>query len=912
MSGPFLWARFVQITRHGYYTVKGPDGEFLRREDGRTLRVTSRDECYEWITEDGRAGLFRIECPDRSVRVIGSVADPGSGDTTAPTVPTGVQATAVNKNRVDVSWNASTDDVGVAGYQVFRDGSPLDTVNHPTTSYTDNTVQPSTQYGYSIAAYDGSGNTSSQSGSESVTTPANSAPTWDSVPDQDLIVGNSLSLNLGDYADDSDTDPLTYTVESGTLPTGVTLSGSTISGTPTTAGESSAVTIRADDGNDTSDAVINFATYDADVTAPPVPTGVEVTSFTANTVTVGCDASVDAAGSADEYVSGTVSYRFYRDSAPIATQSSRVYQHTGLSDETSYSFTVSAIDANGNESAESSAVVQVTAAAGAEVFDYRRWGVPYLTDTLPSGLMPTLPTPDSQAGWPYDPLTRVAPTPEEHWPDPDVAVTGSYYIDNTHPSSTDSGNPYGTRNTPRNSIPDDNTTMPEGAVIYMVGGGSWYPLSNDRVNWTFEGTAENPCWLLGSGAPTITRPQNDDRCSVITSGTHYIARDIRLEIESSENQVQFIIGAIIGGTPSQYVCFENIYATNNAATAANGIGCIAINGSSSERTQFVVVYNCTVYEMGAYAVNPNQLDSHCVRPIYFSDYIWIIDCNLSRSGADSIQCGNSNNSNPNPADVCHYIWIAGCTMTENFENSLDTKNCYHVVLAKNDIYNFHNANFGANNTAILINNEEGPFASYKWINANRVWDFGGPGVRDSGDHDGELNYIFNNLFYDSDGVGASKSNGGIDTQSWVCHNTFYNITGDVIDGNQGGSNVEHRVRKNIFHSCGDAESGSFDVREFADNIWFNCGTIEASFTTVSGTITDDPLLNEPDTVDRSVADMRLQSSSSPAYQAATQESFWDDFETYYGMNIRYDFGGTARAASGGGNHSIGAYEETVS
>jgi len=59
----------MKITRKGYYTITGPDGDLLWRDD-KLLRVTSRDEAYEQITEDGRGGTFTIKCPDREVDVV--------------------------------------------------------------------------------------------------------------------------------------------------------------------------------------------------------------------------------------------------------------------------------------------------------------------------------------------------------------------------------------------------------------------------------------------------------------------------------------------------------------------------------------------------------------------------------------------------------------------------------------------------------------------------------------------------------------------------------------------------------------------------------------------------------------------------------------------------------------------------
>lgn len=292
------------------------------------------------------------------MRVYGSVA--ATGDTQAPTVPGGLTASAVSKSQVNLSWTASTDNVGVSGYQIFRDGSPLTTVAAPTTSYSDTTVSPSTLYTYSVAAYDAAGNTSAQSGNASVTTPANAAPTWSTIPDQTLIVGNAFNLNLATYASDADSDTLAYSLVSGTLPSGTSLSGSIISGTPTTPGESSTITVRVTDGLANADTSFATATYDADVTAPPVPSGLSASAISASEVDLSWNASTDAAGSANEYVSGTALYKLYRDSGLVVTQAGISYSDAGLTPSTSYSYQVSAVDAAGNESLKSATISATT------------------------------------------------------------------------------------------------------------------------------------------------------------------------------------------------------------------------------------------------------------------------------------------------------------------------------------------------------------------------------------------------------------------------------------------------------------------------------------------------------------------------------------------------------------------------
>jgi YD repeat-containing protein len=95
-------------------------------------------------------------------------------DTTPPSVPAGLSASAVSWSTVSLSWSASTDNVGVAGYKVYRNGSQIGTTASP--SYTDRTTSPSAGYSYTVSAYDGAGNTSAQSDAAAVTTPAEPAP----------------------------------------------------------------------------------------------------------------------------------------------------------------------------------------------------------------------------------------------------------------------------------------------------------------------------------------------------------------------------------------------------------------------------------------------------------------------------------------------------------------------------------------------------------------------------------------------------------------------------------------------------------------------------------------------------------------------------------------------------------------
>ncbi|HEU0193893.1 MAG TPA: alkaline phosphatase family protein, partial [Gaiellales bacterium] len=96
-----------------------------------------------------------------------------TGDQTAPSVPMGVTASANSSTSATVSWTASTDNVGVTGYDIMRDGNRVMTVGGSVTSWTDNGLSPQTTYGYTVDAFDAAGNTSGASSpAASVTTPA--------------------------------------------------------------------------------------------------------------------------------------------------------------------------------------------------------------------------------------------------------------------------------------------------------------------------------------------------------------------------------------------------------------------------------------------------------------------------------------------------------------------------------------------------------------------------------------------------------------------------------------------------------------------------------------------------------------------------------------------------------------------
>jgi chitodextrinase len=94
---------------------------------------------------------------------------PPPPDTTAPTTPTGLTGTPADTS-VALSWTASTDNVGVAHYNVYRNGTQIAGAAPTGTTYTDTGLTPGTAYSYTVSASDAAGNTSGQSAAFATTT----------------------------------------------------------------------------------------------------------------------------------------------------------------------------------------------------------------------------------------------------------------------------------------------------------------------------------------------------------------------------------------------------------------------------------------------------------------------------------------------------------------------------------------------------------------------------------------------------------------------------------------------------------------------------------------------------------------------------------------------------------------------
>jgi cellulose 1,4-beta-cellobiosidase len=238
---------------------------------------TSSGVCLDWNSASVANGSHSVIA--KAYDAAGNIASSSvsftvqNGDTTAPTTPTNVKATAVSATQVSVSWTASTDNVGVTGYCVTRNGVCLGCPVTSLSTYSDTTVLPSTAYSYTVTARDTAGNFSAASTAAAVTTPAAPDTTAPSVPiNLSAVAASASQINLSWTASTDNTGVAGYDVYRGSTKI-ATVTSTSFGDSNLSAATAYSYSVVAKDAAGNASAHSAAASATTQASPPPVTTG---------------------------------------------------------------------------------------------------------------------------------------------------------------------------------------------------------------------------------------------------------------------------------------------------------------------------------------------------------------------------------------------------------------------------------------------------------------------------------------------------------------------------------------------------------------------------------------------------------------------------------------------------------------
>jgi hypothetical protein len=465
----------------------------------------------------------------------------------------------------------------------------------------------------------------------------------------------------------------------------------------------------------------------------------------------------------------------------------------------------------------------------------------------------------------------------------------THYVDNTHPSATDSSNPNGTPARPRLTVP---TSLAAGSVVEVRGG----PY-NATATWTLSGTQAAPVFVKGVGAPRFAgSPPISSSDELKLQGAHFIVEGIKLDGAHVR-----MIGATRG-------VFRRNEVTNYSPTSNSS--CVQPGGTET------VVYANHIHHNGD-PLSTAEIDIHGVAPKEGTSRVWIVDNHIHDNGGDAIQVGSSTAGEP----WARYVFIGRNELHDDRENAVDVKQSRDVVVSQNRIYGYVPPPDGSDDgTAIVVHDNP----DRVWILANQVSDSTN-GIRCSGAQDGY--YVIGNVVwnirhlpgddYDPDSTGGVQAIRAYNTPSFFAlNNTVFGsdagisypsgsqgeIVNNVVAGlvqpshhvAVGSSAAGNILKNNVFDATARIRFGSGTVR--------NCAQTQAAFPSqVQGCINADPRLVDPAGQDFHLDD------GSPAIDTGAPHPAYARFQTLYGVAIARDADGNPRPQ--GAAWDIGAYEK---
>lgn len=300
----------------------------------------------------------------------------------------------------------------------------------------------------------------------------------------------------------------------------------------------------------------------------------------------------------------------------------------------------------------------------------------------------------------------------------------TYYVDNTHPSATDTNNPKGSPTKPRLSIPSQ---LVAGDVVQIYGGP--YKSSRDRFYFYGQGTSDKPIFITGAaGLSKVVLKQK----AHFPDAQWIIFENFKIETTSGGVELRPMV------EPTQ---IHHVSIRNCEIAGDGGFKSFEQFSAGAQRDLFpkssishIVFYRNISHDAGSYQ-SASEDDTSCFSIQHNCHYIWIIDNTGYKSGGDGVILAH------NAAFTTDHIYIGRNTFYQNRENGIDLKQANDVIASQNVIFGHRPTGSSSEGGAIVVH-----------YDTNRVW-------------------LLNNKIYDCDtGI---MSTGSIDTH--IIGNIIFNI-----------------------------------------------------------------------------------------------------------------------------------------
>jgi hypothetical protein len=501
-----------------------------------------------------------------------------------------------------------------------------------------------------------------------------------------------------------------------------------------------------------------------------------------------------------------------------------------------------------------------------------------------------------------------------------------YFVDPTHPSSTDSSNWYGTHEIPRASLPSIRN-LASGSIVELHGSFVGEVLAGS-------GTADYPIYIRGSveDKPTISAVWG-------VGGDNYIFENILWDLNQASSRC---INLNSDHNRQNNIAIRNCEFKNLDRTLAESKAVVEFQQPdvSGDYITNVFISGCYFHHLGEDRVEGGK-DALGIYGGPNTSGVWIVGNTFRYIGGDGIQLNAA--AGTSGTDIPMYYYIGENHFEYCWENGLDLKTVKDVIVSRNTATKIGPAWSGAAYAAPFRWGvggtwaESGVWRENVWALANRVWDCDSPdGLFQTWNFGSEdisrKIYYLNNIVHDCHGSGDTSAlafGSFIHRDSHYANNTVWNVdrafghggehptdfpnthdevyiynnivkVNDVPDGetwiplwiSRYGTNesVNDRtfVRNNIFFDpSGNAKfalgyySGAGPSLEWGYYDYPELYVFQPNWLVES--TSGDPLLVDPENLDYT------PESGSFAVNGGYDHGYYDLFQSRYGLNIKRDF-----------------------